>query len=372
MKREFKAYIPKINPKKDFSGYSHNLFVGRFGYPNVNIGLLSTEEKNKDLDNPRIWSKKNLGIEEIMDYRMAILNSKFGVNIKNPTNKFYETTREIAQANNFADVDVSLDKIPVLKMQGGSITPPYAASATLKNIEITNNPKIPKKVSIAINDTDWRATESIPSLFNNQIDENYLVKLLSSGSLGIKNQRKLVPTRWSITAVDDTVSKQIIEEIKHNNLEECHVYEGGYLGNYYLIIMFKQQWSYELYEISTGNGTVYHDYEPYEGRKNYAAETVGGYYATRLAILEKLKEKKVQAAPLVFRFITNEYYQNLGVWVVREAVRKIMNNAPKYMDKSEAISYAINQSKKYNYYISGLITKSELLKYSKQRKLLEF
>lgn len=372
MKREFKAYIPKINPKQDFSGYSHNLFVGRFGYPNVNIGLLSTEEKNKDLDNPKIWSKKNLGIEKIMDYRMAILNSKFGVNIKTPTNQFYETTREIAQANNYADVDISLDKKPVLKIQGGNITPPYAASASLKRIDITNNPRIPIKVSKAINDSDWKATESIPALFQNKIDENYLVKLLSSGSLGVKNQRKLVPTRWSITAVDDTISKQLIEEIKQNTIEECHVYEGGYLGNYYIIIMLKQQWSYELYEINCDNGSVYHDYELSNGRKNYAQETVGGYYATRLAISETLKGKKIQAAPLVFRFITDEYYQSLGVWVVREAVRKTMNNSPKYMNKSEALSYAVNQSKKYNYYIKNLIMNSEILKYNQQKKIFEF
>ena len=32
------------------------------------------------------------------------------------------------------------------------------------------------------------------------------------------------------------------------------------------------------------------DYEPYTGRKTYAENCVGGYYAARLPILEKLKD----------------------------------------------------------------------------------
>ena len=35
------------------------------------------------------------------------------------------------------------------------------------------------------------------------------------------------------------------------------------------------------------------DYENYYGRKEYASTTAGGYYTVRLAILEKLKEMKL-------------------------------------------------------------------------------
>ena len=38
-------------------------------------------------------------------------------------------------------------------------------------------------------------------------------------------------------------------------------------------------------------------------------ETAGGYYAARMAILEELTKLRRQAGCLVFRFVTNEYYQ---------------------------------------------------------------
>ena len=70
------------------------------------------------------------------------------------------------------------------------------------------------------------------------------------------------------------------------------------------------------------------DYEGYDGRTSYAQNCVGGYYAARLAVTEKLKEINRQAAVLCIRVITPEYTQPLGVWVVREAVRKTISLQP--------------------------------------------
>lgn len=368
-KREFKAYIPKIPFTKDFTGFSHNIFVGRFGYPNVNVGFLASEEKNYFLDAPKKWSEKNLSIEKIMDFRMSMLNSKYGLNVKKPTVSFYDATQEIAQTNKPADVELNLKKEPSYGLRGGQWSPPYAGTADLKKISINSNLKIPIKIQKAIYDTDWKATDSIPELFKKKIDESYLVKLLSSGSLGLEKDRKLVPTRWSITAVDDTVGKSMINKLRDFPTIDPCIYEGGYLGNYYIIILLPQTWSYELFEISTTKGQVWHDYENHNGRKNYAQETAGGYYATRMAILEELTKIKKQAGALVFRFVTNEYYQSMGVWVVREAVRKAMASKPERIDRGIILNEAIKRSVKYNYFIANLIKRSKLLKEGNQTKL---
>ena len=52
-------------------------------------------------------------------------------------------------------------------------------------------------------------------LQNKGIDEYHMTKLLSAGTLGQGDKRKIVPTKWSITAVDDTYGKKIREEIQH-------------------------------------------------------------------------------------------------------------------------------------------------------------
>ena len=65
------------------------------------------------------------------------------------------------------------------------------------------------------------------------------------------------------------------------------------------------------------------------GRKKYAENTVGGYYAARIAVLEQLRIIKKQSSVLALRFVDpNEYIAPLGVWVVREAVRRALKSKP--------------------------------------------
>jgi hypothetical protein len=193
----------------------------------------------------------------------------------------------------------------------------------------------------------------------------------------------MVPTRWSITAVDDTLGKRLISEIKNYSTHDCAVFFGGFLGNYYVAILLPEMWSYELFETYAGKSTWHQsedidtmtDYEPYEGRKEYAFNTSGGYYAARLPVLEYLKSKRRQSSILLLRFITGEYYAPLGVWVVREAVRKTMDSKPMIFDSRElALRYASALvKKKFNLDAGLLLKKSMLLNTLKtQSKLSSF
>ena len=117
------------------------------------------------------------------------------------------------------------------------------------------------------------------------------------------------------------------------------------------------------------------DYEGYEGRKSYAEECAGGYYAARLGILEKMKELKRQHAALVLRFTTPEYNIPLGVWVCREATRKSLAEKPiSFSSKELMFKYAEELVKrKLGFDINLLLTQSKLLKnMHTQKKLSEF
>ena len=51
---------------KDFSGSAPTPFVGRYGYPHVNVGILSPPEIREDawtFDAPRYWSDKGYNAE---------------------------------------------------------------------------------------------------------------------------------------------------------------------------------------------------------------------------------------------------------------------------------------------------------------------
>jgi hypothetical protein len=360
--------------KQDFFGAAPNVFIGRYGYPNINVGLLSTEEYNNH-DNPLLWSKNNYQIQQVIDLRTSLINSTFRTNIKSFNDKMLEMSQEVSLAAKPVDVEVNLKKKPFFSLNFNQDTLPHGPRVKLKKAQITENPKIPTKVDKVVSDPHLKAADAISTL-RNKFDEHYLTKVLSVGNLGVKTERKLVPTRWSITAVDDIIGKQITDEVKRYPESDYLAFFGGYLGNYYLTLFFPQCWSYELFETIVGEKVSFAtDHEFYQGRKYYADNTAGGYYAARHAILEKLKSMKRQASVLTLRFITDEYWAPLGVWVVREATRNSMSSKPiEFGSKELMLKYAKNfVKKKFNLNLDILLKESKLLdNLNKQKRLADY
>ena len=377
--------IEKMLDKSDFSSSSPAPFVGHYGYPNVNVGILSParlDEKAELYDAPKYWAEHNFEIPKIVDLRSSLINSRFKIEIKKQ-NKFLDISKEVGMASKPVDVELSLDEKPRFKLKVDSYNAPMGPNAKLKNAKITSNPKISGYVEKVVGDTDLKAKNAILYLHKKDFDENFLTKLLSVGNLGLKKNRKLVPTRWSITATDDMIAKELIEKIKDYKQADYLAFFGSYLGNYYLILLFPEPWSYELFETYMPktswnvdeNINYTTDYEPYYGRKNYAENCAGGYYATRLSIAEKLEKMKKQASVLTLRFITGEYAVPLGVWVVREAVRKTMKNRPiEFASKDLMLNYASALvKKKFGYDVNNLLKNSIILRNIKhQTKLNTF
>lgn len=390
IKFEDLEHIPCLKVSKEFKenffGSSPAPFIGRFGYPNVNIGVLSPQFSGDTsyYDSPKLWSKGSFRIGQIASLRYGLVNSRSNASIKNLNGKFLEVVQEVGMAKNSAELEVNLKKKPVLSTNHEKEIIPFGPAAEIKNARITANTKIDSRVERVVSDTDLKAGSAIVSLYRKGFEESSLNKLLSVGSLGLGKNRKLVPTRWSITAVDDTVGRQLIKEVKDFNAGEYKAYFGGDWGNYYLLLFFPEVWSYELFETYLGykinpwsnEGNFYStDYESYDGRKDYAEECAGGYYTARLAMLEKMKELKRQSSCLALRFISSEYNIPLGVWVTREAARKALSEKPIiFSDKELMLNYAkILIKKKFGFELEFLLKESKLLKNIKvQRKLEEF
>ncbi len=372
---------------EEFSGNSPpSVFVGSKHYPKLNVGILSPPEKLENswlFDAQRYWAKNEFGIKDILNLRARLINSIFRANIHDVrnSNRFLEMSQGIAMAYKPVDIEVELKKKIKIVIDYDNINLPIGPRAELKNAKITENPKIDNKVEKVFSDTDLKASEAINYLYKNNFDENFLVKLLSIGTLGLKKNRKLVPTRWSITSVDDTIGKELRKEIlNYNTINEYRLYYGDYLGNYYFILMFPDVFSYEIFELylprsvwnQTNEIAVATDYEDVFGRKRYVSNTAGGYYAARIGILEKLKELRRQACVLVIRFETPEYWASLGVWVCREAARKSLVNEPFIFDNKEAL---LNRTKDLifkilKFKVDYILNQSILLKKLKQQKKL--
>src|SRR3989344_1328531 len=114
------------------------------------------------------------------------------------------------------------------------------------------------------------------------------------------------------------------------------------------------------------------EYEDFYGRKTYASNTVGGYYASRLPILEFLEKEKRQASVLAIRLETPSYWAALGVFVVRESTRKTMaTKGVKFSDKNELFNSAKQIGNvKFGFDCSGILERSKLLNNIQTQKRL--
>ena len=365
-----------------FDGTSPSVFVGHGGYPTVRVGILSSTEPDslaKMYDAPTEWSERSLTSDQILSLRSALVCSRYQTPIR-ASHRFMELSQELSMAKNAVDVEIDLDKKPKQQLLTSSILSPLASFGRLKSATLTSNPRIPLVVQKVHSDTDLGAAEAMEIMADKGVDEHQISMILSMGNVGMGPRRKLVPTRWSITATDDTLSKQLIDELR--DYQECgfEMLFGGYLGNYYLVMLFPGVWSYELYEIhapSVQNVILPEhytaDFESQFPKRGYSP-CVGGYYATRLALAEKLVKTKRRGQALVLRFITSEYETPLGVWVVREATRKSMAAQPREFDCQERILAYASQfvRNKFGLEISDIVRRSKLLEGRKQRTLKEY
>ena len=237
----------------DFFGNSPPaVFVGRFGYPKVNVGVLSPTRKEESsclMDNPKEWVKQGLKDYEILKLRAQLVNARFQSSVKNFDNRLLDLSQEVGMAHKPIDMEVFLKNKPknLLKME--NVAKPLSNNANVKNIKLTENPKIKTVVDKTVSDGDMKSVEGLYKLYNKGMDENFLSKILSIGLLGKQKNRKLVPTRWSITATDDTLGKELLKDIRFYQEVDYQVYFSGYLGNYYMIMFFPDIWGFELFEM---------------------------------------------------------------------------------------------------------------------------
>ncbi len=326
---------------------SPTIFVGRSSYPNVSTGVLSPvghEDRAAEFETGGHWYDQNFSIEDVFQHRTGLLNSSRTANVGNVAdawNGFLGTQREVAIADRPVDVEIGFDgPLDVdFSLSEQDISSPTGPRAQAKSATLTENPHVPRPVKKTLEDDDWRAEGAMNYLYNRGFDVYDINTILSAGALGESKSRRLVPTRWSITAVDDTVGKFLRGGIRNaTSVDKTEVWYNEYLGNRFWILLAPGNWEFELVEFKAP-GSVWNpdpergmwiaaDRESYEGRTSYVEETAGAYYAARLGVLEQLEERDRQASVLVLRHVTPDYWGPTGVWQVRETVRNAFCGEP--------------------------------------------
>jgi DNA repair protein NreA len=356
-----------------------SIFVGEFGYPHIRIGPMIPPYHGDTsiLDKPELWKGKSL--EEIVNYRINLLKGTIIHNVNDISGRYIESLQEMALSKKVVESTVTFEKIPSQYVNKMSLTNneseeiPTIFSAPVRDFKIipsTADRKIEKKYY----DYDSKATDAIIDLYDNNIDISQISKVLSMGMMGRKKNRKLVPTKWSITAADDILSLYLINKIKDNPvLDNNLVFDFNHLENYYSVVFIPDDvWSFEMIEswIDTNGRThIGSDYE--SGKKiDHYPSIAGAYFAARLAVAEYLFKIRKKASVLILREIHPEYFVSLGVWQIREGVRECLKSKAKTLqDFDSALKYAISKTS-----LSEIewIKNSSIIRNKKQKRISDY
>lgn len=367
--------MPYLRTITSFAGSSPpEIFVGRYNYPNVYAGILSPSEygDTAHLSSAEHWHARKLPIPEIVNLRSQLIYGRSTTNVNQPTEKFVSVMQEIAMTHKPIATEFTLKKPMTQNTEQESHVPLIANAALLHSVRLQENPAVKPKVEYLVNDTASKATTALLELEKAGTETSALMKLLSAGLLGQKENRKLVPTRWSITAVDDTLSKEKLKRIRFfPELKEISVFTAEYLGNHYEFLLLPDHFAFEVIEIALEKQGVWHDSEEFVGRTTYASSVTGAYYANRLALTEYLEHIQRQARCLVMREIRPEYTAPLGVGILRQTSREAFSHPPKTFATLKEMFTDIQSRLKQP--ITNYLKRSILLKeFGKQKRLNQF
>jgi DNA repair protein NreA len=324
-----------------------SVFIGRYGYPKVKVGPMvpPLHGDTTIFDKPEMWFGKSL--EDIVNYRLSLVRGVLDVNVHVPSGRYIESLQELAMAAKSAESEVLFEKKPIADIErekdlGESA--PFGPVAPLKSFR-TASLSIDKRLEKVYYDKDLHAAEAVVDLYKEEVEVSRIHRVLSVGMLGLQKNRRLVPTRWSISATDDIISVSLIKSLVSNaQIDFFEVYKYSHLGNYYSVILIPDNvWSFEMKEIwfdNNGNLGMGLDFEDARGLDHYPF-IAGAYFAARLGITEHLSKRRRKAAALILREIHSDYVMPVGVWQVREGIREALKMEKRQFESFEkAVSFA--------------------------------
>lgn len=357
-------YIPSIEVGKEMDGSTPpSVFIGSWNYPKVFAGPMIAPQHGDTviMDRPESWIPEKKTQEEIIKYRLNLVRGKRQVKVTSLDNRFVEKLQDISLASSSIESEAEFSSEP----KGMSLSDehtPFGPSAALERFDIVSS-KWDQNLEKAFYDDDLLAANAVHDLHESGVPFSSIQKAFSVGALGTKKRRRLVPTRWSITACDTALGKGMLEDVRNYDVIDCcQVREFASLNNYYAVLLLPTAWQYEWMEaflrIMGNEELIFSDYETNSGKKGYSR--VGGcYYSCKMAVLEALAREQKQAGAIILREAYAGYVP-LGVFNVRENVRNAMSQpAQEFEDMKTALQHV---SERLELPVKSFIQQSDLLK----------
>jgi hypothetical protein len=346
-----------------------SVFVGSYNYPKVFVGPMvpPIHGDTSLLDNPEKWKGKSL--EEIVNFRLNLIRGTQKISIDQTEGRYIENLQEVTMSSKPTDSDLIFQKSISSNILLDGESAPFGPVGEIKSAKFSASTSV-KSIEKIFYDKDLKAQDAVLNLYNSGIEISKIQKCFSIGMLG--QQRKLVPTKWSITATDDIISKSLVTEIlDYSLIDSCKVFSYEHLGNIFSVVLFPHRWIYEMIEAWYSNGILGFgsDFENARGI-DHPPLIAGAYFAAKLAVLEYLSKKKIQAGVIILREIRPEYAIPVGVWQVREGIREAMKQVPVISENFE--DALLLASKKMSISKSEWLSHGDILVLMRQKILSDY
>ncbi len=349
--RAFERTLPMVDGVELAGSSPPGLFVGRFGYPKVSVGpLLSPEHGSTELlDTPEEWVGRS--VSDVIGFRTSLVRGTTRIRVTDAERSvpMLEDLQLLGIAGESVESEATFRRPPRGHLALSDATPPFGPSAPIERVRLDVR-RVDPDLDRLSSDTDANARLAVTELYGRGVRVSRIQRAFSVGVLGRRGRRRLVPTRWSITAVDDLLSKRNLERVRElPELSEVLLFRLTALDNRWLIVLLPGAYRYEsieawypntLWNPSPSQLVVMGDHEWHDGRTTYAS--IGGcYYAARLATSEGLLRLGRQAGVVVLREVHPGEILPLGVWNVREYVRSALRTPPERLSGLPELSERI-------------------------------
>lgn len=350
------------------------VFVGQHGYPRVTLAPLIPPIAHEDtsiMDLPEKWLNVELG--RLVEYRVSLLRARSPLSISSPRDppRVLSDVQDLVMSTQPVNTEAWFKKRPRLEILIQPREAPIGPMGTITKFALTENPHIPRQVDKVVSDSDMPAELGVLKLYQDGVAQSQITKIFSVGLLGMRDRRRLVPTEWSITAIDDILAKEFRSEIlSYPAIDGYLIFGLEALANNVQVLMMPTPWMYEAMEAWLGstNPTPFSDYELSIGRRTYPRNLVGAYHAARLPVLEYLQKVRRQAGVIVFMEVGTEWIP-LGVWRFREICREALRGKPA---KFTSIEQALSEiEKRLRLPLRVWLSRNHLIRYHREQSGLE-
>lgn len=373
--KQIKAYQKTLKPTKEIEGYGTAPIVGEKNYPFLQIHNSSNEDKANNFMNSGEIVKQ--GYKEIFHLKAKnILGSTQNTHIRRTTDRINNEIIDIYKSKKAIEFNSTFEKeLKFDKVLSNKVSGIMGSKNELESLNATENTSTNKQIE-KYESNDAKAKEAVIKLYEHGENEQQIIHLLALGIFGVSINKKLVPSKWAITAYDTMIQNHLHKKIlKYNPINQYEVYYYQNKSDTHVNILLPdhymgthtEDWANSYSD--EWNGFNVDWFNNANKLSTPKALNAGGYYATKIALNEHLNSRKKQAAAIMIRRI-RDYDVPLGVVFVRECVRESFKNQ---VFKTSSFSELDNFIKTkfpdhYKHFINSKVLKEQ----KKQMKLNKF